>query len=208
MDLPHTIHAIQLDPADVTLVNSFAGGRGLAAASHASIQDFLHAYRPGEAAVVVLNLGAAEEDALAALGQLRERGVLAPAIAVAEAPSTELTVGAMQRGAVSVLPRPLDRSALERELARALEMEEQERAIRARRETIASRLASLNEGEREVLTRLMAGTANKKIAAELRIGLRTVELRRAKILKKLGAKSLAEMVRLVVLAEPERLYGE
>jgi FixJ family two-component response regulator len=206
MEFPRTIHAIQLDPDDLTLVNSFARNRGLEAAAHTSVHEFLNAYRPGESGFAMLKL--AGEEGLGALGDLRERGALLPVVVVAEAPSTELTVGAMQKGAAALLAHPLAPTALERELTRILELEEQQRSVRVQRETTAARLASLNEGEREVLARLMAGMANKNIAAELHIGLRTVELRRAKILKKLGAKSLAELVRLVLLAEPERLYRE
>jgi FixJ family two-component response regulator len=206
MELAEKIHTIQLDPADQTLVNSLAQNR--AAVSHASMRDFLERYRPGDSGCVLLKLPSHGEEDLAPLEQLRAQGILLPVIAVVDDPSTELTVGAMRRGADSVLSTPLGRASLQRELNRALDLNERQRAIRRQRETIAAALASLNEGERAVLARLMSGMANKNIAAELQIGLRTVELRRAKILKKLGARSLAEMVRLVLLAEPERLYPE
>jgi FixJ family two-component response regulator len=203
MELPYTIHLIQLDAGEATLVYAFARNRGVEATLHLSVHEFLQAC-PGESAAV-LSLGA--EKCLLALELLRKHRPLIPVVVVAEAPSTELTVAAMQRGAAAVLSRPLDRAALERELDRVLQIHQEQRSIRAQREKIAARLASLNEGEHDVVARLMAGMANKNIAAELHIGLRTVELRRAKILKKLGARSLAEMVRLVLLAEPERLYG-
>jgi FixJ family two-component response regulator len=208
MDLPPTIHAIQLNPADVALVEAFADPRALSTVSHASVEEFLGGYAAGDAACVVLGSDATGEASLAALGQVRQHPVFAPVIVVTEAPSVELAVRAMQMGAAAVLSRPVNAPALEAELTRALEVDARERAVRARREIIAARLAALTEREREVLTRLMEGMANKNIAAELQIGLRTVELRRAKILKKLGAKSVAEMVRLVVLAEPERLWRE
>jgi FixJ family two-component response regulator len=131
-----------------------------------------------------------------------------PVVVLADRPSVAFDVRAMQRGAAAVLENPAQRPLLEEAVDDALRQDAAQRRDRFAREKTASRLATLNEGEREVLHRLMAGMANKNIAADLKLGLRTVELRRAKILKKLGAKSLAEMVRVVVLADPQRWQSE
>lgn len=114
----------------------------------------------------------------------------------------------MHQGAAWLFEKPLTRESLEPVLDDVLQREQKDRQARRLRETTLARIATLTEGERDVLQRLMAGMANKNIAADLQLGLRTVELRRAKILKKLGARSLAEMVRLVVLADPTYAYGE
>jgi FixJ family two-component response regulator len=83
----------------------------------------------------------------------------------------------------------------------ALKLERRHRsAWRARHQT-RTRLATLTEGELAVMKELLAGRPNKRIAAELGIGLRTVELRRARLLKKMQARSLAELVRMATLVD-------
>ena len=64
-----------------------------------------------------------------------------------------------------------------------------------------ARLAMLTEDEREVFRRLLAGHANKRIAVDLDIGLRTVELRRANIMRKMQATSLPDLVRMAILLD-------
>jgi FixJ family two-component response regulator len=208
METPQTLHTIQLHPTELSLVEALAASRSLAVASYSTVEEFLNAYRPCLAGCVLFDLAAANEEALPKFEQLRQRGRGLPVIVLADRPSVALAVRAMQRGAAAVLEKPTPQPLFEEAVEDALRREAEQRRLRVARETTASRLETLNEGEREVLHRLMAGMANKNIAADLKLGLRTVELRRAKILKKLGARSLAEMVRLVVLAEPERWQSE
>jgi FixJ family two-component response regulator len=203
MEPSQTIHTVGLETPAFSLVNSFAQSRGLAVASFSSVEEFLHAYQPGAAGCLVLDLAASGEEGLTPLDQFRRQAVLLPVVAIADQPTVALAVRAMQRGAASVLEKPLTRASLEPALLEALEQERMHRQCRQLQATVVSRLTTLTEGEREVLDRLMSGMANKNIAADLQLGLRTVELRRAKILKKLGARSLAEMVRLVLLADPK-----
>ena len=76
------------------------------------------------------------------------------------------------------------------------------RAANARR-----RLVRLTPGQREVLARLLAGKSNRQIAAELKLSVRSIEVRRAKIMETMRAGSLAQLVRLAILAESEKELG-
>lgn len=120
-----------------------------------------------------------------------------PLIFLTEHAEVPGAVAAMQAGATSVIKHP----ASDAELSEAIRQSLAEAATmrpRLTRATLAeSRLAELNDGERAVLDGLMEGLANKEIAHKLEIGLRTVELRRSRITKKMHARSLAELVRLV-----------
>lgn len=202
MESSQTIYAIALDPTSLASVETLAAERGLTIASYPSIDAFLRAWRIGGTGCILLDLCAAGEEGLAGLESLRRHNVYLPVVVTADQPTVALAVRAMQQGAASLVEKPLASNGLECALGDALQQEEEHRQARRQREVTIERLASLSEGEREVLQRLMAGMANKNIAADLQLGLRTVELRRAKLLKKLGVKSLAEMVRLVVLADP------
>ncbi|MBW3597361.1 MAG: LuxR C-terminal-related transcriptional regulator [Planctomycetes bacterium] len=173
--------------------------------SHDSVDAFLRAYR-GQSGCVLLDIDAAGEDGPTMLEQLASRAMLLPVIVLSHDPGVSQTVRLMQAGAAAVLEKPVDGSELDAALDRALRRDEEQREIRERREELVGRFGALTEGEREVLERLIAGKANKNIAADLQMGLRTVELRRAKILKKTGAKSLAELVRLAMIAHPDWLH--
>jgi FixJ family two-component response regulator len=201
MELQQTVYTIQLDPGSLSLTRNLADARTARLAPFESLEEYLRSANPREPGCIVLGAPPAGTEPLAALEQLAQQDVGLPMIVVLDRPTVPLAVRAMQLGATSVLETPLDRVATQQALEHALLVEALRRAERQQREDVRARLATLTDGEREVLNRLMTGMANKNIAADLQLGLRTVELRRAKILKKLGAKSLAEMVRFVVLAE-------
>lgn len=120
-----------------------------------------------------------------------------PVIVLTGEASVEGAVAAMEAGATTVLRHPTGQERLSETLRRALVQATGARQSLARATLAAQRLAELNDGEREVLEELLAGLANKEIAHKLEIGLRTVELRRSRITKKMNARSLAELIRLV-----------
>ena len=70
--------------------------------------------------------------------------------------------------------------------------------VRLRNRTIEQRLSTLTRDERAVLSKVLVGTPNKLIARDLDIGLRTVELRRSNLMKKMGAESLAELIQMAL----------
>jgi len=112
---------------------------------------------------------------------------------------------AMRNGAVTFLQKPCSHEDLWEAVSDALERHREHQETEARCDDLQARFARLTPQEHEVMELLVAGTPNKVVAAKLEMGLRTVELRRANIMKKLEARSLAEVVRLNV--EMER-YAE
>jgi FixJ family two-component response regulator len=128
------------------------------------------------------------------------RGVIVPFIIVTAYGSVKTAVRAMQEGAVVFLEKPCPDETLWPSVLRALDWSERhKRALETRR-----RIARLTDSERAVLVRIVDGKANKEIQRELEIGLRTVELRRAKVMKAIGAHNIAELVRLTFEAEQIR----
>jgi two-component system response regulator FixJ len=120
-----------------------------------------------------------------------------PVIVLTESASVAGTVAAMQAGATAVLEHPANEQQLGETIRTALTDAIDSRQRLSRATLAKSRLAELNDGENAVLEGLLEGLANKEIAHKLEIGLRTVELRRSRITKKMHARSLAELVRLV-----------
>jgi FixJ family two-component response regulator len=106
------------------------------------------------------------------------------------------SVRAMKDGAVDFLTKPVDGTDLLRSIEEALRRERETRALRDEEEAIRARLATLTRREREVLKHVVSGQLNKQIAAELGTVEKTIKVHRARVMRKMGARSLAELVRV------------
>ncbi|MEW4447447.1 LuxR C-terminal-related transcriptional regulator [Qipengyuania sp. JC766] len=133
--------------------------------------------------------------------QLAEQGVWLPVIAMSEDARTRTAVAAVREGALDYLRLPVDPSRFRDTLARVGSEAIEVGQVRRRMIEARNRIASLSEREREVLTWMSKGRSNKAIAQELAISPRTVEIHRANMMAKLGAKHSAEAVRLSFEAE-------
>lgn len=139
--------------------------------------------------------------------RLNQLGVWLPLIAFHEAPHPGRIVEAIKTGALDYLSLPLDHD----KFARSLERIESEAAVHceARRRMIdaRNRISILSRREREVLDWLVEGCSNKTIARELQISPRTVEIHRANMMLKLGARHPADAVRLKLEAQIDETPG-
>ncbi len=129
---------------------------------------------------------------------LARRGIPLPVIVITGYADVPMAVRAMQAGAISFLTKPCKPEQLWETIAEAVERSRKDRQVRKHRQAIYSRVDSLTDDERAVLERVVDGVPNKRIARDLDIGLRTVELRRSSVMKKMQAESLAELVQMVV----------
>jgi FixJ family two-component response regulator len=135
------------------------------------------------------------------LEQLKQERISLPAVVITGYGDVPTAVEAMRAGAVTFLEKPCGEVDLWKSIQEAIETHRRLRHQQARRADIQARFARLTPGEARVLERMIAGKPNKAIAADLQIGLRTVELRRANVMKKIGVDSVAELVRLAMEAD-------
>jgi FixJ family two-component response regulator len=107
-----------------------------------------------------------------------------------------MTVRAMKAGAADFLTKPFDDQALLDAVEAALQRDVERRAQAARLAELIERYRSLSQREREVMGHVVAGRANKQIAADLTLSLVTVKVHRGQVMRKMLAKSLPELVRM------------
>jgi two-component system, LuxR family, response regulator FixJ len=111
-----------------------------------------------------------------------------------------MAVRAVKSGAIDFIEKPFSDQLLLDRVRQALEIDRQAREVRSRREDARRRLATLTAREREVLNLVVAGRANKEIASALGVSPKTVEVHRAHVMSKMCVDSLAELIRVTLLA--------
>jgi FixJ family two-component response regulator len=191
-----TVFVVDDDPAALESISAAMNARGRRAELYASAEAYLEQFDPRRPGCLVLDLRLGGMDGVALQQELIRRDATMPIVVITAYPDVPSAVSTIGEGAVAYLTKPYREGELQQCVDKALEQDRRQRAVQSRRGELARRFATLTDSEREVLDRLMRGQPNKEIAAELSLGLRTVELRRAKIFEKVEARSLAELIRL------------
>ncbi len=170
---------------------------GLEVESFSSAQDCLATLRAeGGPSCVVADLRMPGLSGLDLQEQLQKRGLDLPIVFISGRADLASGVRAMKGGAVDFLEKPVsDRDLLEA-IRRALERDQEQRAQRAEREMLEGRAADLTPREREVFTLVASGLLNKQVGAELGATEKTIKVHRARVMEKMQAGSLAELVRM------------
>ncbi len=197
----YCVFVVDDDPAARSSLAALISSRGMPVESFGSSEDFLAAYRPQRRGCLVADVRMAGMSGLCLLERMNAEGWRLPVILITGFADVPMAVRAMHSGAFTFLEKPCGDKELLDTIGSALSTDQQREQQRAEQSAIQARRAALTPAEQEVLDRLLAGKPNKSIASELGLGLRTVELRRATIMKKMEAGSLAELVRLVMVAE-------
>ncbi|MGC1413051.1 MAG: response regulator FixJ [Acetobacteraceae bacterium] len=139
--------------------------------------------------------------------RMSEQGIRLPVIVMTGHGDVPIAVEAMKAGAADFLEKPFDDEQLLTAVTSAIAVGQRARdEVAAVAETVR-RLATLTPREHEVLDRLVAGQPNKTIAYDLGSSPRTVEVHRARVMEKMAARSLPELVRMTIAAEPAKASG-
>ena len=174
---------------------------GLRVQTFGGAQEFLDTYHPSRPGCLILDVRLPGMGGLDLLEALRGRGATLPVIVLTAFGEVHSAVRAMKGGAIDVMEKPTRDQVLLDRVQQALDLDKKTRATLASRSEAAARYARLSKREVEVLRLIIAGKANKVIASELTRSPKTVEAHRAAIMRKLGVHSIAELVRIVLLAE-------
>jgi two-component system, LuxR family, response regulator FixJ len=171
---------------------------GLTAVALVSAQEFLASYDPLQPGCLVLDVRMPGMSGLELQQQLNLRGAVIPVIFITGHGDVPMAVEAMQQGAFDFLQKPFRDQDLIDRIQRALEKDRANRAELGKHSRLRERHGALTPREREVLALVMSGKANKVMAADLGLSQRTVEVHRARVMEKMGAASLAHLVRMVL----------
>jgi two-component system response regulator FixJ len=171
---------------------------GLTPSAMESAREFLSKYDPLQPGCLVLDVRMPEMSGLELQEQLNLQGAIIPVIFITGHGDVPMAVEAMQAGAFDFLQKPFRDQDLIDRIQRALEKDRANRIALTERNSIRQRLESLTPREREVLTMVTSGKANKIMASDLGVSQRTVEIHRARVMEKMGASSLAQLVRMVL----------
>ena len=171
---------------------------GLTATALASAQEFLASYDPLQPGCLVLDVRMPGMSGLELQQRLNLRGAVIPVIFITGHGDVPMAVEAMQQGAFDFLQKPFRDQDLMDRIQRALEKDRANRSELGERSRIREQHETLTPREREVLALVASGKANKVMAADLGVSQRTIEIHRARVMEKMGASSLAHLVRMVL----------
>jgi len=169
---------------------------GYKVAAFASPKEFLEKFKPDVPACLVLDIRMPGMSGLELQQHLNRMGSMLPVIFITGHGDVPMAVQAMKEGAFEFIQKPFrDQDLLDR-VNHALEQDRENRSTLARRADVMQRLESLTPREKQVMELVVDGAANKVIAIDLGLSERTVEIHRAKVMEKMGARSVAHLVKL------------
>ncbi|MBK5940860.1 response regulator transcription factor [Halochromatium roseum] len=170
---------------------------GLDVRSYDSAQAFLEDFDPQRPGCLVLDVRMRGMSGLELQSHLAQQPLYPPIVIITGHGDVPMAVRAVQAGAIDFLEKPFNDQALLDAVHQALSVDEHRRGHALQRAEINRRLDRLTPREREILDQIIAGKRNKVIAYDLGISQSTVEAHRAKVMDKLGASSLSELMRLM-----------
>ena len=200
-ELTPTIYVVDDDEAMRDSLTWLLEGEGYRVACFDSAESFLKARRDDMRGCMVLDVRMPEMSGLELHERLDALGSHLPIIFVTGHGDVPMAVSALQRGACDFIEKPFHNEDLLSRIRRALELDAQLAERRQRDGVIAHRMEQLTQREREVMDLVVAGRLNKQIADELNISMKTVEAHRARVMEKMGVRTLAELVKVALPRE-------
>lgn len=202
MDLQTTPHTTPLvcviddDPEILVAMDSLLRSAGYTVRTFPSPDDFIACDTAAATSCLVLDVQLEGADGLDFQQELLRSDVRVPVILMAEHGDISMTVRGMKAGAVNFLSKPSSEDKILGAISEAVELDRSRRAEIRRDATIRSLYGSLSAREREIMGLVTAGLLNKQIAGRINLSEITVKIHRGSMMRKMGAQSLADLVRM------------
>jgi two-component system response regulator FixJ len=202
-----TIYVVDDDKSALDSLSLLLTAEGYAVRSHESAGTLLDAIKQNERGCVITDARMPGMSGLDLLAVMKERRVSMPVIVVTGHGDVHLAVEAMKLGAIDFFEKPFDAGALLASVRSALMSENDICPSNAEIRILQKRFATLRKREKEVLAGLLRGQLNKVMANELGLSVRTVEIHRTNLMKKMQTKSLPELIKMALAIARDDLEG-
>ncbi|MCB1778651.1 MAG: response regulator transcription factor [Candidatus Competibacteraceae bacterium] len=180
---------------------------GLYVRTFGEIEAFLTAYQPEQPGCLLLDIRIAGRAKVSAQQILREQGVDLPVIVIAPRGDVATAVNAMKQGAIDFLEKPLNEQWFLDCIHHAVAEDQNRRRTRAWRQVLLSRFETLTPREQDILRQVVDGLSNREIAEQLDLSRKTVEVHRAKVMQKMEARTLSQLIRMAMALGILKLYA-
>jgi len=203
MSVPHREPVVFVVDDDEAVRNSLRlllKSIGMPAVAYASAEEFLAGYDDEQPGCIVLDVRMPGMSGPELQGELNRRGALIPVIFITGHGDVPMAVEAMRHGAVDFMQKPFSDKDLVSRIQLAMAADRRNREAIGAKDQIHARIAALTPRERQVLDLVTQGKSNKVIAGDLGASQRTVEIHRSHVMEKMGATSLAQLVRMTMIA--------
>ena len=195
------IHVVDDDEAIRDSLVWLLDGERYSVRTYSTGEDFFARHELLSPACVILDIRMPGMSGIEVHEQLTCNAVRTPVVFVTGHGDVPMAVEAIKRGAFDFIEKPFNEQKLTSIIERALELDARNAGQVAAQSEVAARLAKLSPREREVLDLVIKGKMNKTIADVMNISIKTVEAHRSKVMEKMCARSLAELVQAVLKAE-------
>jgi FixJ family two-component response regulator len=212
----HTAVAMSLETTDTAVVHvvdddaSIRGALeglfdsvGLATRSYAAARDFMGTNLADKPGCIVIDIRLPDMNGLEFQAQLIRMGVSLPVVMMTGYGDVPMSVRAMKRGAVDFLSKPFRDQDMLDAVMTAIERDRQRRTADGDLAQVRQRFGTLSPRERQVMLLVTAGKMNKQVAGDLGISEITVKIHRSAAMRKMGVRSLADLVRMAEAIKPE-----
>jgi two-component system CheB/CheR fusion protein len=196
------VHVIDDDPLLLNELGVLLNGANLSVCLHGSAEAFRSEFDYERAGCLLIDVRLPGESGMDLMKSLKAAGTLPPAILITGRGDIGTAVAAMREGAMDFIEKPVSGLQIVDSVRRALARNEGRCTADAERAAALGRLAKLTARQRQVMAMVLEGHPSKNIAADLHLSLRTVENHRAEIMRRSGCRSLPELARLVMFADP------
>jgi FixJ family two-component response regulator len=191
-----TVYVVDDDPEVLKAIERLLESVGLPVATFQSSEQFLERHDRDAPGCLVLDLALPGLTGLQLQRSLEQRGSLLPIVFLTGRGDIATSVQAMKHGAADFLTKPVGGAELIAAIHEALAKDQAQRRTRGEQARVAKCLAALTERERQVLEQIVAGKLNKQIATDLGTAEKTIKFHRANLMRKMGVRVVAELVRL------------
>ena len=196
------VHIVDDDESMRAVLASLLRSIGLRTRTYASVNEFLTAPFADAPGCLVLDVRMPGTSGLDLQGQLVGLGIDLPVILMTGYGDIPMTVRGMKAGAVDFLTKPFRDQDMLDAVATAISRDEARRATKAADAALRDRFATLSARERQVMQLVAIGKMNKQVAGDLGLSEITVKIHRGSVMKKMGARTLADLVRMAEALKP------